>query len=452
MRKYAILGLYVTSATTLIIGCGGGGGSSSAPPSALDLSLASALSAKSGGIGASYFTLPESTDYARIPQDPKNRITSAKVALGRMIYHDSYFGQDSKRADSKGTYACASCHFAEGGFSSNRPQALSDGGWGFANFGKDRTFNPLFALSDIDSPTIKSPSILNCAYQKNQLWNGQFGATGVNIDTHANWTPGTAKDKNNLGYEGVETQAIAAQDVHRLKFNELLITGAGYKGMFDAAFGDWPVYQRYSQVTAGLAIAAYERTVLANRSPWQVYLRGDRAALTDSMKRGALLFFGKADCVRCHTGPALNTMEFHGLGLKDLYQHPGVINTNAGSPENLGRGGFTGNAADNYKFKVPQLYNTAQAPYLGHGASIHDVRDFIEYLNTGVAENGAVPGSQVDLLPLGLTSDEMDDLAAFVEQGLFDPNVLRYKPASVLSGSAMPVNDRQARIDILGHP
>ena len=42
------------------------------------------------------------------------------------------------------------------------------------------------------------------------------------------------------------------------------------------------------------------------------------ALATTSQMRGALLFFGKAKCSTCHTGPALNSMSFHALGMKDL--------------------------------------------------------------------------------------------------------------------------------------
>lgn len=40
----------------------------------------------------------------------------------------------------------------------------------------------------------------------------------------------------------------------------------------------------------------------------------------------------------------------------------------------LGRGGFTKNAADNYKFKTPTLYNLADNTVYGHGGSFNSIR------------------------------------------------------------------------------
>ncbi|WP_292892454.1 hypothetical protein [Nonlabens sp.] len=40
-------------------------------------------------------------------------------------------------------------------------------------------------------------------------------------------------------------------------------------------------------------LAAYNRTLLASRSPWQDYLKGDDNAISDREKRGAIVFAGK---------------------------------------------------------------------------------------------------------------------------------------------------------------
>ena len=64
--------------------------------------------------------------------------------------------------------------------------------------------------------------------------------------------------------------------------------------------------------------ALFERTVRANQAPFQRWLRGDRKAMSIEEKEGALLFFGKAQCDACHSGPALNSMTFHALGMADL--------------------------------------------------------------------------------------------------------------------------------------
>ncbi len=222
-----------------------------------------------------------------------------------------------------------------------------------------------------------------------------------------------------------------------------------YEDLFDLAFPEWPVETRYTQRTAGLAIAAYERTILANQSPWQDWLRGVNTAMTDSEKRGAALFFGKANCGSCHTGPALNSMTFYGYGMADM-DGPGVYGgASSSNAANLGRGGFTGNPEENYKFKTPQLYNLKDSPFFGHGGTFHSVREVVEYKNNAVSENPNVPSSQLaeEFVPLGLTDGEINDLVNFIENALYDANLMRYTPQDLPSGLCFPNNDPISMID-----
>ncbi|NNM15661.1 MAG: cytochrome-c peroxidase, partial [Bacteroidia bacterium] len=184
--------------------------------SALDSMLVDALETASGGAGTDFFKLPQSHDFASIPQDPNNPLTAAKVTLGQLLFHETALGTNPKHAVSTGTYSCASCHFAGGGFQANRQQGISDGGIGFGINGEARTAHPSLPVVDCDVQPIRTPSAMNGAYQKNMLWNGQFGATGKNAGTQAQWTAGTPIENNFLGYEGLEIQAIAGLSVHRM--------------------------------------------------------------------------------------------------------------------------------------------------------------------------------------------------------------------------------------------
>lgn len=430
----------------LTVACGGGG---AIPEGPADTALMALLNSKAKSGRYAEFRQPRDGEFDQIPQDPKNRITLAKVELGRLLYHETGLGLDHKRNEGSECYSCASCHFVQADFQAGRFQGIGEGGLGFGTAGEGRVADPAYAESEIDCQAIKSPPVLNVAYQPNMLWNGQFGATGVNLGTQSAWTAGTPKEKNFLGFEGVETQAIAGQGVHRLRVDTATVEALGYKTMFDAAFPEVAESIRYTPINAGLAIAAYERTILTNQSPFQRWLRGDFGAMTAAQKSGATIFFGKGGCVTCHTGPALSSMTFHGLGLKDLYQHPGALLATGASPENRGRGAFTGNATENYKFKTPQMYNL-RGHELGHGSSFTSLRDFHAYLNAGTPENGAVPGGQLSPLfvPLGLSEAELDDLTEFVANGLFDPYLSRYVPDRILSGYAFPNNDAQSRDDM----
>lgn len=421
------------------------------PAGELDGQLQNLLDEKGGAEGAAFFNMPESNELTQIPEDPKNPLTAQKVALGKMLFHESGLGVHPEKEFSKGTYSCASCHFASAGFQAGRFQGIGEGGVGFGLNGEARQPGPLYKEEELDVQPLRSPSAMNGAFQINQLWNGQFGATGLNNGLDYAFTPGTPKETNELGYEGLEIQAIAGLSVHRMDVTEQLVTDLGYKQMFDDVFASFPVENRYSKETAGLAIAAYERTILSNQAPFQKWLDGERNAMSAQEKRGAILFFDKAGCAECHTGPALNSMEFYALGMMDLFDcDEAVFKADPGLSDHMGRGGFTGNAEDNYKFKVPQLYNLKDSPFLGHGATFRTIRSIIEYKNQAIKENPNVPNEQLaeQFQPLGLSHSEIDDLTAFIKNALHDPDLLRYQPSSVNSGNCIPFNDPMARADL----
>ena len=250
-----------------------------------------------------------------------------------------------------------------------------------------------------------------------------------------------------ISYEGIETQAIAGLNVHRLKIDSLYIKNCSYKLLFDAVFPAIPVSQRYSTINAGLAIAAYERTVLANNAPFQKWLQGENV-LTARQNYGAELFFGKAKCYTCHNGPTLNSSGFYALGMNDLTGSDiiGSVPNNTAK----GRGGFTGKEEDNYKFKTPTLYNLKDVTYFGHGGSFTSIRDVIVYKNKGVAQNSTVPVSQLssEFKPLNLSESEIDALTDFIENALYDDDLIRYVPSATPLNSCFPNADDQSKSDL----
>ena len=392
--------------------------------------------------------LPASNDYNIIPNDAKNSITKAKVELGKLLFHETFLGKNPKMDESMNSYSCASCHHAAAGFQSGLLQGIGEGGIGFGLRGEGRLKSSSYLERDLDVQPIKSPSILNVAYQDVMLWNGQFGAVGSNAGTEANWTAGTPKENNSLGFEGVETQAIAGIGVHRQLIDEDFIKSSSYKALFDVAFPNDSEDNCYTKLNAALAIAAYERTVLSNEAPFQLWLNGDDFAMSDDELQGARLFFDKGQCYTCHSGPGLNGMEFHALGMNDLAGEN--VLTVIDEATKKGRGGFTGNSEDDYKFKTPQLYNLKDVDFYGHGGSFTSVRDIISYKNEAVHENSDVSSNKLSSLfhPLNLTDEEVDLIALFVENSLYDPNLKRYQPVSLPSGNCFPNADSQSSIDM----
>lgn len=392
--------------------------------------------------------LPASNNYVAIPNDLNNTITEAKVVLGKMLFHETGLAKNPKNLQGMNTYSCASCHHSAAGFQSGILQGIGEGGSGFGLHGEGRIKSSEYLEENLDVQPIRSPSVLNVAYQDVMLWNGQFGGTGTNEGTESNWTVGTPKESNTLGFEGVETQAIAGIDVHRLVLEEDFIINSSYKDLFDNAFPNVNTSERYSRLNAGLAIAAYERTLLSNQAPFQKWLKGEATAMNDDELRGASLFFDKGKCYTCHSGPGLNGMSFHALGMNDLLGTD--VMTVIDEATKKGRGGFTGNSEDDYKFKTPQLYNLKDVTFYGHGGSFHSVKDVISYKNSAVHQNKDMPSEKLSemFVPLDLTESEIDLLTLFVENSLYDDNLKRYIPESLPTGNCFPNADSQSSIDM----
>ncbi|MBT8271754.1 MAG: cytochrome-c peroxidase [Flavobacteriaceae bacterium] len=392
--------------------------------------------------------LPLENDFSAIPSDPNNPITQSKVDLGRFLFHETGLAENPNMEEGRHMYSCASCHHADAGFQSGIRQGIGEGGLGFGISGEGRHKDPQYLEEDLDVQPIRTPAALNVAYQDVMLWNGQFGATGTNEGTESNWTVGTPKEANNFGFQGVETQVIAGIDVHRLVIDADNIVNSPYKILFDEAFPNDPPENRYSKMNAALAVAAYERTLLANQSPFQEWLTGDQDAMSDDETAGALVFFNEGRCYECHTGPGLNSMTFHALGMNDLAGEN--ISAVVDMATKKGRGGFTGDPADDFKFKTPQLYNLKDVHFYGHGGSFQTLKEVVEYKNNAIGENTDVPTHKLSPLftPLNLSEEQIDNLVLFLENALHDSNLIRYVPEELPTGNCFPNADYMSTEDL----
>ena len=408
-----------------------------------------------GQQGYANLHMPDPHYLDQIPQDPANPLTADKVNLGRMLFHETALGMDAVEESGMGTYSCASCHHAAAGFQAGVQQGLGDGGVGFGVRGEGRVISPDYDPATIDRQPMRTPTAMNGAFTPVVLWNGQFGAYGPNVGTEANWTEGTPLAVNYLGYAGMETQAIAGLTVHRMAPDaEFFDHMPHYVAMFDAAFPDFPEEERYSVETAGLAIAAYERTIMSTEAPFQKWLRGEHHAMTQQQKDGAMVFFGAAKCGTCHNGPGLTDGGFHALGMPDM---PGIADLDAGvdtyglsgTDLALGRGGFTGQDGDKHAFKTPQLYNLKDSPFYGHGGTFYNLKDVISYKVDGeCAKPEAQSFLSADYQAVELTEKQEQDLFMFLADGLYDASLDRYVPGSIPSGNCFPNADPQSSVDL----
>ena len=106
-----------------------------------------------------------------------------------------------------------------------------------------------------------------------------------------------------------------------------------------------------------------ELAFVTRETPWDRYLSGETGAIDAAAKRGALLFYGKARCVACHSGPLLSDFQFHSLAVPQI--GPGIDETG----DDRGRYEATRIPRQRYQFRTPPLRNvTLTAPYFHSGA------------------------------------------------------------------------------------
>lgn len=234
-----------------------------------------------------------------------------------------------------------------------------------------------------------------------------------------------------------------------------------YVALFQAAYPGTPV-EGFGFPHAANALAAFQTEAFTMvSSPFDRYLRGEDAALTEPEKRGAVLFFGAARCGQCHAGPHLTDQLFHSIGTPQV--GPGF---GPEAPEDQGRSGTTGWSAERYQFRTPPLRNVElTGPWMHDGAYTTlegavrhylDARQALETfdgsalraeLRDAVVDDPAVLGSMTAALDprvrdtLALDQAQIDDIVAFL-RSLTDPaatDLSALVPASVPSG--LPVAD-----------
>jgi cytochrome c peroxidase len=153
------------------------------------------------------------------------------------------------------------------------------------------------------------------------------------------------------------------------------------------------------------ALAAFERTLETNNSPYDRYINGDDNALSASAARGRLLFIGKGNCNNCHSGEDFTADRFKSIGLY-----------NGKNLNDAGRFKITKDSTVLGEFKIPGLRNVAlTAPYM-HNGQFKSLRKVVEYYNdpSAVVHDGINRDLSLDK-PLNLSGQDIDDIVAFLE-------------------------------------
>jgi hypothetical protein len=329
-------------------------------------------------------------------------------------------------------------------------------------------------LDELDSVGRQAPSLIAFAFSNRLLFGGFAGEPQS--------TPGSLNPFKDPAQENLTLLLLDAHRMLNFQSAELLKVPAFVKLFRDAfpeeaaqaaANGD-PTLLVNDQ-TEFRAQATFLRTAVTRNTAFDRFLAGDDRALTASQRRGARLFFTKASdggagCASCHSGPMLNKQtndpdvagigqfveeNFFNVGIGD---HPvQALNALARGhldPTKLGNDGFpyhaedngrqevTHNPADAFKVRSQTLRQLKDARTFFHNGSLTKVRDVVEYFNAGVPQDATAGGAPTlsarftnprgpgSPRGLGLSEQQVDDLADFLENALYDPAFVHFDPKS----------------------
>jgi len=331
-------------------------------------------------------------------------------------------------------------------------------------------------LDELDSVGRESPGLIGFAFNNRLLLGGFAGEPQS--------TPGSLNPFSDPAQENLTLLLLDAHRMLNFQSAELLKIPAFVK-LFRDAFpeeaaqadtkGDLTLL--VNDQTEFRAQATFLRTVVTRNTPFDRFLAGDDSALTPAQLRGARLFFtpaaggaGGAGCFGCHSGPMLNKQpndpdvagigtfveeNFFNVGIGD---HPvqalnalarGRLDpTKLGNDnfpyhaEDIGRQEITHNPDGAFKFRALTMRQLKDGRTFFHNGSFTKVRDAVEYFNAGVPQDptaGAAPTLSTRFTNprgpgyprgLGLSGQQVDDLADFLENALYDAAFVHHDPKS----------------------
>jgi cytochrome c peroxidase len=328
-------------------------------------------------------------------------------------------------------------------------------------------------LDQVDSVGRQSPSMIGFAFNNRLLFGGFAGESNalagglnpLNDPAQENLTLLLLDAHRMLDFESAELQKIPAfVELFRQAFPE----EAEAYDTCKRAEPQKPCQEQLNELvndeTVLRATATFLRTTVTRDTPFDRFLDGENV-LTTRQRRGARLFFteaqkGGAGCFTCHSGPMLNKQpsdpdvtgigelveeNFFNVGIGDhplqalnALQRGRLYFDRNGTPlphgEDTGRQEVTGNPADAYEFRSLTLRQLKDARTFFHNGSFSSVRDVVSYFNRGVPQDRHFAGRAPTLSArfthprgryaprgLGLTEDQVDAIADFLENGLYDP-------------------------------
>ena len=387
--------------------------------------------------------------------------------LGRLLFFDTVSGLNNDNN-------CSGCHSPTSGFGDTQSIAIGIDNNGIVGAGRTGPRNQR-----------RTPTVANAVFFPNLMWNSRFASFSNNpFDNSAGFLfpPPEGLTLSYLPHllvaqafipptERVETAGFSFPGDNFDIRNEVLRrinNVAEYRKRFGKLF---PSVRAGGPITFdmfGQAIAEFEFTLVFADAPLDRFARGQRNALTDEQKRGALLFFGNARCVECHqvSGPSnemFSDFAAHVIGVPQIAPTAGNVTFDGPAQnEDFGLEQVTGDPSDRYKFRTSPIRNVALQPTFFHNGAFIRLEDAVRHhldvfssarnyspVAAGVAPDLRAPMGPIEHVlervdpilatPIQLTDEEFIQLLDFVRNGLLDPrakpeNLRKLIPRSVPSG------------------
>jgi cytochrome c peroxidase len=235
------------------------------------------------------------------------------VALGDRLFHDERLSQDN-------SLSCAGCHILSTGGTDRLSKSMGVGGV---------------------KGQIKAPTVYNSSFNFVQFWDGR-------VDTLEEQAAGPV-------HNPMEMNSNWPEVVNKLNVDQEMVEAFGH------LFSDGITGQNIVS-----AIAEFERSLVTPNSPFDRWLRGEDAALSEEALQGYRLFKGYG-CISCHQGINVGGNLYAYMGaMGDYFKDRATGITKV----DLGRFNVTGREEDKHFFKVPSLRLAAlNSPYFHDGSA-----------------------------------------------------------------------------------
>ncbi len=364
-----------------------------------------------------------------VPVPAENPITEPKRVLGKILFWDEQMSSDN-------TVACGTCHRPGKGGGDPREAVYpgKDGVFGT----EDDTFgspgephmdkrgmaarHTLFGMK----PQVgdrAAPSYFGNIWSPTLFWDGRAGSQVVDPDTGKtviraggaleNQVLGPLQNpaemaKDARGWADVETKleyarplALATRIPPDMK--AAVAAHPRYPDLFKAAFGDAGI----SAARIAMAIATYERTLVADQTPYDMGVKAGQPV--DPAIRQGMVWMDTAHCTVCHKPPLFTDNLYHNIGVRRPYQ-------------DSGRQKISGDPADAGAMKTPTLRNAALRASFMHTGEFHTLSQVMDHYATPKADADPLPGTHEEY-KIRVDESTRAQIIDFLTNALTDPRV-----------------------------